>query len=155
VGRTTTIDIPLPKGIKPSKREAIAHAIIDYMAERSKSDSDITGRSFPDYEEEYASRKGSSKVDLSLSNEMLDSMDYRHTSRNLRVGYSKGNSEQGKAEGNHYGTYGTPSPISGKARPFIGFVGKEREQLVSIIAVYGDVTKSKARSALKGAKIKP
>lgn len=155
MARKTTIDIPIPKGIPPSKRGEIALAIIDYIADRSKADNDISGRSFADYTEEYEAKKGQSKVDLTLSNEMLTSMDTSHRSGKIKVGYSKGNDQQGKAEGNHYGTYGKPSPISGKARPFIGFVGKEREQLVSIIATYGDVTKKSVRQSLKGSKVKP
>jgi hypothetical protein len=149
--RSTAINIPIPLGIKPAGREAIAKAAIEYMIERSKADNDIRGKSFAEYSEEYEKRKGQSKVDLTLSDTMLNEMEIiRSEKGKIRIGYKSGSAERGKAEGNHYGTYGRPKPISGKARPFIGFVGKERQQLISIIATYGDVTKKSVKERLKG-----
>lgn len=154
MARNTVLNIPLPKEIKAADKRAIALAIAEYIADRSREDNDMSGGEFPEYTKEYRKKKGQSKVDLSLSDEMLNSMDTKNVTGGIKVGYFESNDQQGKAEGNHYGTYGQRSPISGKKRPFLGFIGKEREQLISIIAAYGDVTQTRARGALKGAKIK-
>jgi len=49
----------------------------------------------------------------------------------IKIGYTKGSKEEGKAEGNIQGTYGQPSPIPGKARPFLDILKKDLKEIVT------------------------
>lgn len=48
----------------------------------------------------------------------------------ITIGYTKGTKQERKAEGNIQGTYGKPSPISGKARPFLDILKKDLKDIV-------------------------
>jgi hypothetical protein len=148
--RRTVIDIPLPANVDADTREMIGEAVIDYITARCQEDKDNKGRGFAAYTDKYADWKGQQKVDLTLSYDMLAGMEIvKNKNRLISIGYARGNSEQPKAEGNHYGTYGKKAPIPGKARPFLGFASREeREILVSIIASYADTSRTKARREL-------
>jgi len=137
----TRFDVLLPSGMSKTQRDAIADAIIEYIRSRSEAGIANNGNPFPKYSKEYIKSldfkiagKKKNKVNLTLSGDMLAAIQVLKDRRDrLTIGFKKGTEEADKAEGNQLGTYGQPSPISGKARPFLGFVGEERKKLQQII----------------------
>lgn len=121
--------IIIPKGFGPLERQAIAQDVIDFIINRSRNKGlDKNNERFKPYSQSYKESLNfkiagkSSKVDLTLSGEMLDELRLiNQKSGELVVGYDKGNQElNGKVEGNRLGTYGTGRPDSKKARDFLG-----------------------------------
>ena len=137
----TRFDIELPPGLNKTQRDAIADAVIEHIRQRSEAGIANNGSKFPRYSKEYTESvdfkiggKKKNKVDLTLSGDMLAALQVIKDRRDrLTIGYKKDTEEADKAEGNQLGTYGQPTPIKGKARPFLGFVGKERDKLRQLI----------------------
>ena len=127
------IKIEIPKQVKPADREEVALEIIDFIANRTKRNKDKDGKKFPKYTKEYAKIKGTSrsKVDLTLTGEMLDELKLiSHRSGSLLIGYDRGDSDlNGKVKGNRLGSYGG-TPKTSKARDFLGIKQKEVEEIV-------------------------
>ena len=95
------VRIPIPKGIGPDARQAIGEEMVERMVERAKSrrgveaqgDGTFKHKIFPKYTKEYAKWKGvgRSNVDLTLSKEMLDSLDViSHKSGSILIGMPRG-----------------------------------------------------------------
>lgn len=125
--------VSIPKTIKPNERIALSEDIIKYIYNRSKKGRDVEGKAFPQYTNEYAKYKGTSrgKVDLILEDKMLKSMKLiSHKSGKLLIGYDNGSKENAKADGNNRGTYGNPAPLPGKARKFVGISKKDLNMLL-------------------------
>lgn len=127
--------IELPETLKPSQRVEAAELIIEYIRERTRQGTGIrdNGRlyDFPSYTKEYRAFKGSSKVDLTLSSEMLDELKILSIQKgSVNIGYENGSRANDKAEGNILGSYGG-SPNSRKARSFLGV---NRAELKAILA---------------------
>lgn len=125
--------LEVPKSLTPREREMVAFEVIEFITERSKLGKDQNGKNFPRYTKEYAKAKGTSRsnVDLTLRDEMLRAIDLlNHKSGSILIGFENGTKENAKADGNIRGTYGKPSPIPGKARPFLGI---SQRQLTRII----------------------
>ena len=131
--------IQLPKQFGPIERQAIAQEVIDFIVKRSQSGKDINNNPFPKYSSSYTNSlnfkiagKSKAKVDLTLSSEMLNSIELlSHKSGEILVGFDKADKElNGKAAGNQLGTYGKSSPIRGKARPFLGISDKDLQSIV-------------------------
>lgn len=136
----------------PSEREAISLEIIEYIKERTRQGKDVNGNAFKKYSTAYETSlnfkiAGKTKgfVDLTLSGDMLDSIQLLKNAPKVQIGFEKGSVENGKADGNIRGTYGNPSPIPGKARPFLGIKAAE---LKAILEKYplDDRELSKARA---------
>lgn len=135
----TVIDVNISKKYGPAAREAIAQDIIDFIVKRTVTESvDKNGNPLPKYSKGYTKSLDfknagkTEKVDLTLSGDMLGTMDLvRHSSGLLRIGYGRGHDERGKAEGNILGTYGKSSPIKGKQRDFLGINKSEIDNIVS------------------------
>lgn len=125
--------INIPRGIKPSDRLSLAEDIISYIQKRTSSGSrDKDGNRFAPYSKEYAKEKGSRKVDLMDSGDMLIQLTLlAERSGSITIGYPPGDPINGKVEGNRLGTYGKASPIPGKARDFLGIDEKELNRIVS------------------------
>jgi len=132
-------EVVIPKGYKPEERQAIAAEIIDHIITRTKSGKDKDGEGFPGYSKSYMksldfkiSGKGK-KVDLTLSGEMLSSMELlKESSGKVVIGFEKDDDINGRAEGNILGSYGG-SPNPKKSRDFLG-IGKD--QLNKILENY-------------------
>lgn len=135
------VDVAIPKRFGPTERLAIAQEVIDFIVTRTRAGKDIDGAAFPKYSQSY---KGSldfkiagkgSRVDLTLTGEMLDSIKLiSHSSGRVTVGFDRSDSKlNGKAEGNQLGTYGSDTPNPKKARPFLGI---NKDDLQKIIKRY-------------------
>lgn len=124
-------------GYSPEEREAIAVEVIDKIIKRTKKGLDKDGQPFAGYSKAYKDSLNfkiagkSSKVDLTLSGDMLDSIKIlQNQGRSVEIGFENGSVENGKADGNIRGTYGKPSPV-GPARPFLGITDKELKSILS------------------------
>ena len=149
------VRIPIPKGIGPDARQAIGEEMVERMVERAKSrrgveaqgDGTFKHKIFPKYTKEYAKWKGvgRSNVDLTLSKEMLDSLDViSHKSGSILIGMPRGDSElNGKTEGNRLGSYGG-SPDPSKARDFMGLPKTAMAEILRSVSKEDDKLKGKA-----------
>lgn len=129
---TSRFTVSISNKYKPKERRAIASDIINYIIERSGSGIDKDDKAFASgYSKGYAESvpgKAAGKAsgqtpDLRLTGEMLESIEVVSSKNSeLVIGYKKSGNKQllKKAEGNILGTYGTQSPIKGKARDFMG-----------------------------------
>lgn len=122
-----TFDVPLPPGLSREERLAIADDIIEFVKSRTENGRNKNGKPFPEYSREYKKSLDfliggkTNRVNLTLSGDMLASIQLiRQKKNNLEIGFKAGSSEAERAEGNVRGTYGQKSPISGKARDFLG-----------------------------------
>jgi hypothetical protein len=122
------------------ERMAIAQDVIDYIAERSRRglgrDAQPWKGAAAKYSEAYANSldfkiagKSKNSVDLTLSSEMLESMEA--STRPGEITISLEESQRAKAQGNILGTYGQASPIKGKKRNFLDLSRAELSKIVS------------------------
>lgn len=111
--------------------------------ERTDQGKDKNGRDFKEYSDSYKNsldfkNAGKSKKglpNLQLSGDMLAALKYleKESTRNyITVGFEKGSTENGKADGNIRGTYGKPSPV-GPKRDFLGISEKDLVKLVKYV----------------------
>jgi hypothetical protein len=130
--------LEIPKEYTPVEREAIANEIIEFIIERTREKKkDKNNKSFPSYSKKYkesldfkiAGKSGS--VDLTLSGEMLDSLELiSHKNGKLIIGYDKSDTElNGKVEGNILGSYGG-KPSDKKARDFLGIAENDLNKIL-------------------------
>lgn len=131
--------IPIPGGYTPPEREAIALEVVQFIRERSKKGRDKDNKTMPGYSDVYKKSLSfkvagkSSKVDLTLSGDMLAALDVLKTSgRGLTIGYEPGDSINGRVEGNRLGSYGG-KPNARRARDFLGI---SKEDLSKILRRY-------------------
>lgn len=140
-------------GYSLEEREAIALEIIDRIQKRTKSGKDKDGETFEGYSAAYKKSLNfkiggkTGKVNLTLSGDMLDAIEIIDNYKNgkVKIGYSPGNSEGGKAEGNILGTYGQSSPV-GPSRDFLGISDSE---LAAILRKYPQGTEKSEERAKK------
>lgn len=128
-----------------AERKEIGDAIVEFIKDRTEQGVGVRKHgdhwrtyNFPSYEPEYEAEKGSSRVDLRLSSEMLDELSAFNVKGNtLEVGY-RGNAKLlGKVEGNRIGSYGgDPNPR--KARDFLGMT---KAELDAVLAPYKEKAK--------------
>jgi len=122
----------------PAQREAIASEVIDRIVARTKQGKDKEGNTFAPYSKSYKESLDfkiggkSSKVNLTLSGDMLDSIELLRNGPKTEIGYRASSPERGKAEGNILGTYGNPSPVA----PPRDFLGISPEELSKILKNY-------------------
>ena len=128
--------IKIPKGFSKQERLSIAKDIISYIQDTASSGySPVDGSKYVKYTKQYASKKGSKFVDLTLSGEMLSAIELlSEKDGELKIGYEAKSEVAGKAEGNQIGSYGQPKPNKDKARPFIGI---KPDELKSILNQHG------------------
>jgi hypothetical protein len=132
--KPTELEINL-KGFSVEEREAIAVEIIDKIRDRTKDGKDKRGNAFAPYSKEYKNSQNfsiagkDSKVNLTLSGDMLDSMEIiSNSAGKVVIGYGPDNNEQGKAEGNILGTYGQDHKVAPK-RDFLGISARELKEI--------------------------
>ena len=136
----TKLTLAIPKKFDDEKREQIAREVMGYIYERTLKGHSVYNRKWAgkagEYSEEYAKAKGTSKngpVDLLLYDEMLKAMQYfkgQSKAGEITIGYRSGTKQAGKAEGNILGTYGQPTPIPGKQRPFLDILKKDLNAII-------------------------
>lgn len=69
-----------------------------------------------------------------LDGELLDELSLlKHKPGEIVIGYEKGASVNGKAEGNILGTYGQSEPIKGKQRDFLGITNSDLKTVIETI----------------------
>ena len=135
------VKIQIPKDLSPDERIELSEAVIDFIRNRTQNGTGYrkeTGRNYSlaskPYTKAYAGRKGVSRsdVDLTLSTEMLESIELlSHSSGSITVGYKPGRVND-KAEGNQKGSYGR-SPNSKKARPFLGLSNADLQAILDTL----------------------
>jgi hypothetical protein len=134
------VKIKLPTPITDlDKREELADLIIERIVERTDQGKDKDGNAFAKYSKAYKDSldfknagKGSTP-NLQLSGDMLAAIKVLESTKNyITVGFEKGSTENGKADGNIRGTYGNPSPV-GPKRDFLGISEKDLVKFVKFI----------------------
>ena len=128
--------VKFPKGFDAEDKAEYVDLIFKHIKERSQNGVGVRrkGRGyqtffFPEYTDEYKSFKGSSDVDLTVSEDMLNGLEaFNKTKDTVEIGYKRSNPQAGKAEGNQLGSYGR-TPDRKKARPFLGLTKAERDEL--------------------------
>ena len=134
--------ITIPKGYDQEERLAIASDIVDFIVKRTQKkrlDKNNKPLKAP-YSDSYSKStefkiagKSKGKVDLTLSGDMLSSIEVvGERSGSITVGFT--DEEQGaKADGNIRGTYGQSRGNSSKARDFLGI---HKDDLKTILKKY-------------------
>jgi hypothetical protein len=143
-----TIDL---SNFDESERDAIAIEVIDRIKRRTQSGLDKNGDTFAPYSKAYRESLEfkiagkTAQVDLTLSEDMLDSLQILENKSNGKVviGYQQGSAENGKADGNIRGTYGRSAPVA----PGRDFLGISSNELESITSKYEPGAKSTQRTA--------
>lgn len=155
------IDLNQATGKKISTKltEVIAEDIVNFIVERTKSGKGMDGDRFPGYSPDYKKSLEfkiagkTNKVDLTLSGEMLDSIEIIEAKNGkIKFGYSSSNDMAGRAEGNILGSYGG-KPNASKARNFLELSPKELSRIVQKIGelpeqVQIDISKAAKKGAL-------
>jgi len=126
------------------QRREVADLAIERIYDRSNEGKHLSSDfrrviDMPKYSDAYAASldfkiagKKKGKPDLQLSGDMLASIRLLKDRRDeVTIGFSAGDSENnGKAEGNMLGTYGTDTPNAKKARRFLGLTPREIKLIV-------------------------
>lgn len=115
------VRVEIPYGFTPSQREEIGKAIVDFIRMRTKSDNiDKNNKGFAEYSPEYEAKKGTSRVNLTETGDMLENLKVLRTYTNyITIGYERDYDGMGKVEGIRKGTFGNAKPVTEK-RDFIG-----------------------------------
>lgn len=122
------ITIQVDNRYSDSELRAIGTDIIDHIVDRTRNNNlDKDNRPLRAYSEEYKNSlefniagKSASDVNLTLTGEMLDSLEVLRVRKGaIEIGYRSG-SINDKVEGNRIGSYGQPNGDPRKARDFLG-----------------------------------
>jgi hypothetical protein len=120
--------IRIPKGYDESVRHLIGRAIVNRIIVRTRDENlDKNNRRLGGYDKDYSdgldfkiAGKSRSDVDLTLTGEMLNSLDViDSTDGEITIGYKAGDPINGKVKGNRLGTYGQNKKV-GPKRDFLG-----------------------------------
>ena len=144
------------QGYDDVEREAIAIEVIDKIIKRTRQGKDkngdkLDGKYSKGYEQSQAFKiggKSKGKIDLTLSGDMLDSIEILKNSKKVEIGFQKGSVENGKADGNIRGTYGQDKPIPGKARDFLGISDSELQSILRKYPKDSDKAQQRAKELL-------
>lgn len=131
--------ISCPREFSEEQRNTLGQLIIEQIRENCLNGIDANGKSFVKYSKSYyesldfeIADKSKNEVNLTLTGDMLASLELISNGDGyIIIGYPEGSEFAGQVEGNQRGTYGRSSPISGKARPFIGIPGKQLKILIA------------------------
>lgn len=141
-------------GYSAAEREAIALEVIDKITKRTLQGKDKNGEAFAKYSKAYTDSinfkiagKSKSQVNLKLSGDMLDSIKILKNSTKVEIGFEKGSTENGKADGNIRGTYGQSSPV-GPERDFLGISDRELQLILRKYPRDTERAKERARARL-------
>lgn len=130
--------IDLPEQLSSGDRELVLDEVTDFIRKRTQKGKDKNNKAFPRYSKDYKASLDfrnagkSSKVNLTLSGDMLAAMDIlSHKKGSGLIGYENGTEENSRAEGNIKGTYGQRSSIPGKKRDFLGIAQKDLDKIIN------------------------
>ena len=131
------VTIEVPDDYSELERKAIASEIIDFIVERTQKGFDKDGQKFKGYSKAYQESLDfkiagkSSKVDLTLTEEMLNELKLIKTTKGkIEIGYDgRRNALNGKVEGNRLGTYGNKKPVT-KGRDFLGITDTQLKNIL-------------------------
>jgi len=152
-------EILLPKDYDAEDAQTVAEEILNFIVERTKKGYGSDGEKFPGYSPSYKASDAfklggkSSTVDLTLSGEMLDSLEVLEAKRGKIVfGFAKDSDMNGRADGNCRGSYGTSKDDPSKARNFMELSGKELAKIIRSLDILPRETQNKiAKDAKAGA----
>lgn len=145
LGKSPRVKINISTKYPARVRRMIARDIIAYIIQRTRQglgkDAKPWSGAAARYSKSYRNSqefniggKSAGLVNLTLSSEMLDSMEIKSDSAgSVTVGVGAG--QEGKAEGNIKGTYGQNSPIRGKRRNFLDLSQRELSAILSAYPV--------------------
>jgi hypothetical protein len=141
IGKAPRVKINISTKYTSAQRRLIARDIIAYIIERTRRGLGKDARPWKGRASQYSDSykkslefkiggKSPGKVDLTLSSEMLDSIDLKSQGiGSITIGVDE--SQGAKAEGNIKGTYGKKSPIRGKARNFFELSQRELREILA------------------------
>lgn len=114
------------------QKELFYNLAVDKMVQRTSFGLDVNNEKFPDYNLDYANKKGvtESSVDLILTGKMLNSFENAEGKNTVEIKIKE--DQTGKAHGNITGSYGKPRPVKSKARDFFGF--KNSDELSDVLS---------------------
>ena len=152
-------EILLPSDYSADDAQTVAEEILNFIVERTKKGNGSDGKAFPGYSKAYKESLDfkiagkSSKVNLTLSGEMLDSLEVLQAKKGkVVIGFSSGSEMNGRAEGNILGTYGSSKPNPSKARNFMELSNKELSKILKSLDVLPrDIQNQIAKDAKAGA----
>lgn len=152
-------EILLPKDYDDDDAQTVAEEILNFIVERTKKGKGSDGVNFPEYSPLYKASDAfklggkSSTVNLTLSGEMLDSLEVLEAKRGKIVfGFAKDSDMNGRADGNCRGSYGTSKDDPSKARNFMELSGKELAKIIRSLDILPRETQNKiAKDAKAGA----
>jgi hypothetical protein len=150
-------EILLPSDFESDDSELVGEEIINFIIKRSKQGKGVDGTPFPKYSKEYMNSLDfknagkSSKVNLTLSSEMLDSLQVLSAKKGkVVIGFEKGDTRNNAvAEGNILGSYGQQNANPSKARNFMELSDGE---LASVLRKVDVLPKEVMREIAKEAK---
>jgi hypothetical protein len=152
-------EIQLPSDFTSDDSELVGEEIINYIVKRSKQGKGVDGTPFPPYSDQYKASLDfknagkSSKVNLTLSSEMLDSLQVLSAKKGkVVIGFEKSDSRNNAvAEGNILGSYGQSSPNKDKARNFMELSDAELSKVLrSVDILPKEVMREIAKEAKNG-----
>jgi len=161
----TSRKIQISKKYSEEERSAIAFGIISYITDRTKAGKGRDGKKWTPpadkYSKEYResldfknAKKGQRKVNLTLSGDMLASIDLlKSESGKLTIGIDKGDADHDKAEGNIRGSYGKSTGFKSKARDFLSISQKEVNKVLKDFPLKDDEKREVAIESFKAASL--
>lgn len=152
-------EILLPNDYSADDAQTVAEEILNFIVERTKKGKGSDGEPFPGYSKSYKDSLEfkiggkSNKVDLTLSGEMLDTLEVLQAKKGkIVIGFPSGSEMNGRAEGNILGTYGSSKPNSSKARNFMELSNNELSKILKSLDVLPrEIQNQIAKDAKKGA----
>jgi len=117
----------------PGEAASFIEQATEFMIFRSQSGSDVNGKSFKQYSENYADFKGVSRsdVDMTLFGDMLSSIDGFQENENVVL--SIGGEQAVKAYAHMTGFKGHPTIKNGPKREFFGLTEKDAKEIADAI----------------------
>jgi hypothetical protein len=156
-------EILLPSDYSADDAQTVAEEILNYIIERTKDGKGVDNTPWVgkagEYEDSYKNSlefkiaRKTDKVNLSLSGEMLDSLEILQAKKGkIVIGYQRGSEMNGRAEGNILGTYGSDVPNPSKARNFMELSNNELSKILKGLDVLPrNVQNEIAKMAREGA----
>jgi hypothetical protein len=152
-------EILLPKDYDDDDANTVAEELLSFIVERSKKGQGSDGELFPAYSDSYKKSNAfklgdkSSKINLTLSGEMLDSLQVLSARKGkIVIGFEKDDERNNSvAEGNILGSYGGEANKS-RARNFMELSDKELAKVIrSLDILPRDIQNEIAKQARAGA----
>jgi phage gpG-like protein len=130
-----------PPDFTPAMRQSLGKEVAEFIRQRTEKGLDINGKKWKGpagkysdaYKEslDFKNAGKTSKVDLTLSGDMLIALDMISEKKDkIIIGYKNGSEENAKADGNVRGTYGQKKANPSKARNFMGISDKDLDNLI-------------------------